>query len=70
MQKMATSILVIDDAHICCTLKAFRQFGNDQSVGRITVTLHLEDVSEDGYCVIVIVDTRDGSFTIQGVFVW
>lgn len=36
-----------DDAQMRWTLNACRQFGNSQCVGRITVTLYVEDEPEN-----------------------
>lgn len=38
MRLMTNRISGIDDADMRCTLNALREFGNDQRVGRITVT--------------------------------
>lgn len=48
-----------------CTHNSFRQFGNGQHVGRITVILHHEDLLEDGDCKRVISWTQDRGFTLQ-----
>lgn len=50
-----------------CTFDAFRQFGNDQRVARISVTLNSENVQEDEDCEFVLSSIRDGHFTLQEV---
>lgn len=65
MHTMTNSICGIDDAHMRCTLKAFRQFGKDQRVGQITVNNHPEDVPRDVNYGTVIAITPDGHVTPQ-----
>lgn len=48
-----------------CALNEFRQLKNDQRAGRISVTLHPENVPENGDCGSVIFWTRDGYVTLQ-----
>lgn len=68
MHKMTTRISGINDTHMNFTVKDFRHFGNDQSFGRITVTLYPQEAKVHGHCGSVIVSTWNGNVTIKDGF--